>query len=99
MFYNYTDSKEDFEEKRRFYHGRDLTLDVRPHQFSYRVWLQSMSLRYFIEMAFFAVNVMIFQYYLSGFNKDLHVVNNDIKELIKMEVYETDEMGRILMID
>lgn len=46
---------EDFESKRRLYHTRDLREDIRPHGFAFRVWLESMSLRYFIEMAFFAV--------------------------------------------
>ena len=96
IFYNYFSSNEDFESKRRFYHKRDLTTEVRPHRFSYRVWLQSMNLRYFIEMAFFAMNVLIFQYYLSMFNKDLHMVNYEIKELIDMGVYEQTADGRIL---
>lgn len=65
LFTDYFKSKEDFEEKRRFYQSRDLTIDVRPHRFSYRVWLQSMSLRYFIEMTFFAISVLVFQYFLS----------------------------------
>ena len=99
LYYNYSSSKEDFESKRRFYHNRDLEVDVRPHKFSYRVWLQSMSLRYFIEMTFFAINVFIFQYYLSSFNKDLHIVNKDIQELVDMGIYEKTADGRILAKD
>ena len=56
---------EDFESQRRLYHKRNLREDIRPHGFAFRVWLESMSLRYFIEMAFFAVQVMWFQYYIS----------------------------------
>jgi len=50
----------DFEKRRRFYHKRDLQKDVRPHKFAFRVWLESMSLRYYIEMAFFATQVLWF---------------------------------------
>ena len=67
-------SNTDWESKKRLYHKRDLTLDVRPHAYAYRVWMQSMSLRYFIEMTFFAVNVIVFQYYISKFNNDLHLL-------------------------
>lgn len=96
LFVDYFKSGEDFESKRRFYDKRDLTIDVRPHRFSYRVWLQSMSLRYWIEMAFFALNVILFQYFLSKFNFDLHMVNDDLTELVKLGVYETTADGRIL---
>lgn len=95
LFFNYVDSSEDFEAKRRFYHSRNLTLDVRPHKFSFRVWLQSMSLRYFIEMSFFAANVVVFQYYISNFNTNHHLVNGHLKELIKLGILEMDSQGRI----
>ena len=58
--YGELDSLDDFESKKRFYHDRDLTLDVRPNRFAYHVWFKSMNLRYFIEMAFFAVMVILF---------------------------------------
>ena len=59
-FYS-TSYKDDFEEKRlRFYHKRDLYTDVRPHKFTFRVWFQSMSLRYRMEMIFFAIAVLFF---------------------------------------
>ena len=60
LWYSKLDSVDDFESKRRFYHDRDLTLDVRPNRFAYRVWFESMNLRYFIEMAFFFINVLVF---------------------------------------
>ena len=50
--HGYLDSENDFESKRRFYHNHNLEL-VRPNGYEYRVWFQSMNLRYFIEMAFF----------------------------------------------
>ena len=58
--YGELNSLEDFESKKRFYHDRDLTLDVRPNRFAYHVWFKSMNLRYFIEMAFFVVMVILF---------------------------------------
>ena len=60
LFYQKLDSNDDFESKRRFYHSRNLDEDIRPNQFAYRVWFQSMNLRYFIEMAFFIFNVLVF---------------------------------------
>ena len=65
LWYSKLDSVDDFESKRRFYHDRDLTLDVRPNRFAYRVWFESMNLRYFIEMAFFLINVLVFQLYIT----------------------------------
>ena len=74
LYYNKLDSQDDFESKKRFYHDRDLTLDVRPNRFAYRVWFESMNLRYFIEMAFFLANVLVFQLYITSFNKDMHLL-------------------------
>ena len=37
-----------------------------------------MSLRYFIEMAFFVFNVLFFQYFITKFNTDMHMVTEDI---------------------
>ena len=39
LWYNKLESYDDFESNRRFYHSRDLILDVRPHRFAFRVWL------------------------------------------------------------
>ncbi len=55
-----------------------------------------MSLRYFIEMTFFAVQVMWFQFYISQFNKDLHLLQKDVDWLIEKGVFVQDESGRIL---
>ena len=96
IFYKNLDSNDDFESKRRFYHHRDLQEDIRPNRFAYRVWFQSMNLRYFIEMAFFIVNVLVFQLFISKFNSDLHLLTIDIDHLVELGVYERDEHGRIL---
>ena len=55
-----------------------------------------MNLRYFIEMAFFIVNVLVFQLFISKFNADLHLLTIDIDHLVELGVYERDEFGRIL---
>jgi hypothetical protein len=49
---------DDYEERHRFYKKR--TFMARSHGYGFRVWLESMRLRYFIEMLFFAVNVAFF---------------------------------------
>ena len=72
LWFNSLESYDDFEQNRRYYHSRDLFTDVRPHRFAFRVWLQSMGLRYFIEMAFYAALVALFQYYITNFNKDMY---------------------------
>ena len=41
-----------------------------------------MSLRYFIEMAFFVATVLIFQYYIMIFNADMHLITADIEMLL-----------------
>jgi hypothetical protein len=63
---------EDFEEKSRFYKPADQKVLIRPHRFTYQVWFMSMSLRYFFEMALFTTCVIVFQYFISIFNYDLH---------------------------
>lgn len=99
IFFKKLESADDFESKRRFYHKRDLLEDIRPNQFAYRVWFQSMNLRYYIEMAFFLVNVLVFQLYISKFNADLHKLDKDIEHLIDIGVFQRDKEGRILADD
>lgn len=89
----------DFEKRKRFYHKRDLTLDVRPHRFAYRVWSESMNLRYFFEMVFFCICVILFQYFISAFNTDMHKLMTDIEILIDEGVFSRDENGRVLVQD
>lgn len=89
----------DFERNKRFYHHRDLTLDVRPHRFAYRVWYESMNLRYFIEMALFVACVFIFQLFISKFNMDMHLLMHDIDILIEDGVFTRDAEGRVLVAD
>ena len=89
----------DFEQRKRFYHSRDLTLDVRPHRFAYRVWSESMNLRYFFEMCFFTICVILFQYFISAFNTDMHKLMTDVEILIEEGVFDRDENGRVLIRD
>ena len=86
----------DFEEKTRFYKKRDLDEDVRPHSLAYRVWFQSMSLRYNIEMVFFGIAVILFQYFISSFNTDMHLLDADIKHLEYFHIIEILPSGHII---
>ena len=56
----------------RFYHKRDLFDDVRPHKWTFRVWFQSMSMRYKIEMIFFIICTMAFQFYIGLFVEEFY---------------------------
>ena len=55
-----------------------------------------MNLRYYLEMTFFLVNVLVFQYYISQFNSDLHLLQKDIDHLVDLGEIERDEDGRLL---
>ena len=90
---------EDFEAKNRFYHKRDLDNDVRPHKYAYRVWFQSMSLRYNIEMLFFAIAVFVFQFFISGFNTDMHLLDTDIHHLEYYHIIEILPDGHIVTLE
>ena len=90
---------EDREQKRyRFYHGRDLKRDVRPHRNGFRVWFQSMSLRYNIEMLFFAICVLVFQFFINGFNTDMHLLDADIHHLEYYHIIEILPSGHIVTL-
>ena len=82
--------KEDLEEARmRFYHSRDIHHDVRPHMLTLRVWFQSMSIRYRIEMIFFILCTLAFQFYIglfvSEFN-DTGCILDQLKVLSPQEI-------------
>ena len=47
-------------------------------------------------MTFFAIQVLWFQFYISQFNKDLHLLQKDVDWLIEKGVFVQDESGRIL---
>ena len=89
------DYLEDFEVKTRFYNPKNYD-DIRPHKYSYRVWFQSMSLRYFFEMALFCTCVLIFQMFISQFNFDLHYLRDDLTELEGYGIFTRDEAGHII---
>ena len=60
--------QEDFEKRYRFYMPKNLADKIRPHLLTFRVWAESIKLRYFIEMIIFAGLVLYFQVILSDFN-------------------------------
>ena len=76
------DYKVDLEEKRmRFYHKRDVYLDVRPHVWTFRVWFQSMNMRYKIEMVFFILCTLAFQFYIGLFVSEFNDTGCTINQL------------------
>ena len=55
-----------------------------------------MSLRYFIEMAFYAALVAVFQYYITNFNSDMFNIGDDIDTLIDLGALRIGEDGRFM---
>ena len=43
-----------------------------------------MNLRFFIEMGLFFTLVIVFQYYISASNKDLHLMLEDLTQLVQL---------------
>ena len=58
---------EDFETVNRFYSERHYK-KIRPHGFMYKVYIQSMQQRYFIEVLVFLTLAVVFQIYIDKFN-------------------------------
>ncbi len=73
--------QEDFEKRYRFYMPKNVTEKIKPHLLTFRVWAESIKLRYFIEMIIFAGLVLYFQVLLSDFNQNIHKLNADIEEM------------------
>ena len=57
-----------------------------------------MRLRYNIEMAFFFVAVVFFQYFISSFNTALHLLTEDINRLEYYRVIEILPDGQIFTL-
>ena len=52
--------QEDFEKRYRFYMPRNGMEKIRPHILTFRVWAESIRLRYFVEMLIYAGLVVYF---------------------------------------
>ena len=79
LFNNSLNFKEDSEQRHRFYVKQDKS-KWRPHRFTLAVWKKSMSLRYLIESFLFFVLLLVFQFEISAFNKDLRISIRELKE-------------------
>jgi len=62
----------------------------------YRVWWESMEVRYFIEMLIFIILTAIFQYYITLFNGDYHDLVIDIHKYEDL-VLTTDRNDPIMI--
>ena len=96
---------EDNEPRRRFYEPKDAKYKPLPHRFTLAVWKKSMSLRYMIEAFIFFVILLIFQYEVSGFNRDIHISIRELHEfdLLNKEIlahggtlYDPDDPHRLI---
>lgn len=55
------------------------------HIFKFQIWKKSMRLRYLIEGAFVVIMTIVFQYYMSLFNKYLHLAMHEIDHIHYMK--------------
>ena len=78
--YGHLSYAEDYEYRYRFYRKHYDTETVKPHFLSFRVWAESINLRYFIEMVMYFALLITFQYYVVAYNKDLHILTSEIEE-------------------
>ena len=62
-----------------------------PHYMTKSVWLRSMSVRFFIETIIFFAIVVVYQYEISLFNRDLHL---SIEELAHYRALEKEIEAR-----
>jgi len=79
---------EDFESKRlRFWKIQASGLTPMPHSLTYGVWKESMTVRYYFELALFLAAAIVFTYFISEFNTSWHQAHKDIKilELMRHE--------------
>ena len=81
------------------FRSRDLDKEARPHNMSYIVWNESMSLRYFVEMVLFIVQVLFFQLYITQFNTDMHKLTVDVEKLLELGVFAEDDAGHIFALE
>ena len=79
---------EDFEFHYRYYNRKDVLANLRPHFCTFRVWAESMSLRYFIEFGMFTCIVIAFQILISDFNQSMHSLDADIANMIALNARE-----------
>ena len=82
-FENEIEFNEDNETRLRFYEPRDEK--VLPHPMNFSVWKKSMSLRYLIETLLFFALMLVFQYEVSAFNKDLHISIEERSHFLQLE--------------
>ena len=52
-----------------------------PHILNYRVWKESMLVRYALETFVYSVQVLALTYFISKFNQDLHLFEKDLHHL------------------
>ena len=80
--YGHLNYDEDFEFRYRFYVDRASTRStIRPHILTFRVWCESIKLRYFIEMLVYLGMLIGFQQYISAYNNDLNNFDNDVADM------------------
>jgi hypothetical protein len=80
--YGHLSYDEDFEFRYRFYVDRATTRStIRPHILTFRVWCESIKLRYFIEMLVYFGFLIGFQQYVSIYNSDLNEFDREVKEM------------------
>ena len=65
-----------------------------PHRLTFAVWKKSMSLRFAFESLIFFAVLIVFQYDISLFNKDLHLSMQELRSfnLFKVEIIRKEDL-------
>ena len=80
------DQVEDYEAKyTRFWRRDSKSESSLPHTLNFTVWKDSMRIRYFFEMLMFALQVIVLTYFISLFNKDMHLMEKDHHHLEELK--------------
>ena len=90
--------KEDNEHRKRFYRQTFAEEQPQPHIMTFEVWKKSLTLRYSIEAFLFFAVMILFQYEISRFNKDLHISIDEYNQFRQIEE-EIERRGGITYVE
>jgi hypothetical protein len=68
------------QEKLRRFHVKKEVNSMHSHFLQFDVWKKSMFVRYFLEAVFFLIMALFFQYFIAEFNRDLHILSEDLEQ-------------------
>ena len=91
---------EDYELKyMRFWRRGSNAEEPLPHILNFIVWKNSMLVRYFVEMLAYSIQVIALTYFISKFNKDMHIMEKDAHHLEELKAKENLTLADMLDIE